>query len=84
MREVFNLQHGRMAISAMHFGSIRAALESRATPISLNDLHIAAHAGSESLVLVTNNLKDFGRAPGLLAENWPDSGYSDRTELLDP
>lgn len=110
VREMFNQQHGRMAISAitlaelahgaekssdpqrnmavvddfcsrlevlpytakaaMHFGSIRAALETRGTSIGLNDLHIAAHARSEGLTLVTNNLREFERVPGLLSENW--------------
>ena len=34
------------------------------------DLHIAAHARSEDLTLVTNNLGEFGRVPGLLLDNW--------------
>jgi len=36
----------------------------------VNDLHIAAHARSEGLVLVTNNLREFDRVPGLPLENW--------------
>ena len=31
---------------------------------------LAAHARSEGLTLVTNNLSEFERVPGLLAENW--------------
>lgn len=38
--------------------------------ISVNDLHVAAHARSEGLTLVTNNLGEFERVPGLLTENW--------------
>lgn len=56
--------------AAHHYGSIRIELEKRGQPIGVNDLHIAAHARSEGLVLVTNNLKEFERVPGLLLENW--------------
>ncbi len=110
VREVFNRQHGRMAISAItlaelmhgaekssdpprnlavvedfcsrlavlsygdkaaaHYGGIRAALEAQGRIIGVNDLHIAAHARSEGLTLVSNNLREFERVPGLLMENW--------------
>ncbi len=56
--------------AAQHFGQIRAALERAGQPIGVNDLHIAAHARSEGLTLVTNNLGEFARVPGLLVENW--------------
>lgn len=56
--------------AAQHYGSIRAALERRGQPIGVNDLHIAAHARSEGLVLVSNNLREFDRVEGLLTENW--------------
>jgi tRNA(fMet)-specific endonuclease VapC len=36
----------------------------------VNDLHIAAHARSEGLTLVSNNLREFERVEGLLLENW--------------
>jgi len=108
--DVFNLQHGRMAMSAItlaelihgceksqsparnlgivedfcsrlvvlpyspaaayHYGSIRAALEQIGRPIGVNDLHIAAHARSQGFTLVTNNIREFERVPGLLLENW--------------
>lgn len=61
---------GYGAKAAMHYGSIRADLESRGLPIGVNDLHIAAHARSEGLVLVTNNLREFERVPALQLENW--------------
>lgn len=113
VREVFNAQHGRMAISAItlaelvhgaeksqfparnlavvedfcsrltvlpypaeaayHYGAIRAALERQGTPIGINDLHIAAHARSCGLTVVTNNLGEFTRVPGILLENWLES-----------
>jgi len=56
--------------AAQHYGQIRAVLERRGTPIGVNDLHIAAHARSEGLTLVSNNLSEFKRVEGLLYENW--------------
>jgi tRNA(fMet)-specific endonuclease VapC len=58
------------AKAAAHYGSIRAALERTGQPIGVNDLHIAAHARSEGLILVTNNAREFERVPALLIENW--------------
>lgn len=56
--------------AAWQYGQIRAALEKIGQPIGVNDLHIAAHARSNGLTLVTNNLREFERVPGLLLENW--------------
>lgn len=56
--------------AAQHYGAIRAALEKLGQPIGVNDLHIAAHARSEGLVLVTNNMSEFERVPALEVENW--------------
>jgi tRNA(fMet)-specific endonuclease VapC len=56
--------------AAQHYGAIRAALEKLGQPISVNNMHIAAHARSEGLVLVTNNIGEFARVPALEAENW--------------
>ena len=58
------------AKAAQHYGSIRSALEKAGTPIGINDLHIAAHARSEGLVVVTNNMGEFARVPALQLENW--------------
>lgn len=58
------------ARASQHYGAIRAALERAGRPIGVNDLHIAAHARSEGLTLVTNDLAEFERVPGLLTENW--------------
>lgn len=58
------------AKAAQHYGQIRTALERRGTPIGVNDLHIAAHARSEGLTLISNNLREFERVEGLLYENW--------------
>ena len=58
------------AKASQQHGAIRAELEKAGRPIGANDLHIAAHARSEDLTLVTNNLGEFERVPGLLLENW--------------
>jgi len=58
------------AKASQHYGAIRSALEKVDRTIGVNDLHIAAHARSEGLTLVTNNLGEFERVPGLMAENW--------------
>lgn len=56
--------------AAQHYGAIRAALEKIGQPIGVNDMHIAAHARSEGLVLVTNNMGEFTRVPALETDNW--------------
>jgi tRNA(fMet)-specific endonuclease VapC len=58
--------------AAAHYGNIRADLEKKGTPIGVNDLHIAGHARSKSLILVTNNIREFERVDGLRLENWID------------
>lgn len=58
------------AKAAQHYGAIRSALERSGQTIGVNDLHIAAHARSEGLVLVTNNMREFERVPALELENW--------------
>ncbi|MBM3545515.1 MAG: type II toxin-antitoxin system VapC family toxin [Alphaproteobacteria bacterium] len=56
--------------AAAHYGQIRAALEQSGRAIGAYDTMIAAHARCEGLVLVTNNLREFERVPGLRTENW--------------
>jgi len=56
--------------AAMHYGSIRGALERKGQSIGVNDLHIAAHARSEGLMLVSNNLREFERVDALQLTNW--------------
>ena len=58
------------AKAAQHYGAIRRALEKIGQPIGVNDLHIAGHARSEGLILVTNNVSEFERVPALEIENW--------------
>jgi len=56
--------------AAAHYGDIRADLESKGMTIGVNDLHIAGHARSEAMILVTNNLREFDRVVGLRLDNW--------------
>jgi tRNA(fMet)-specific endonuclease VapC len=54
-----------------HYAEIRTALERAGTPIGGHDLFIAAHARSRGMTLLTRNLREFDRVPGLVAEGWP-------------
>lgn len=56
--------------AACRHGEIRACLEQQGQPIGSLDMLIAAHAGSLSLTLVTNNFREFEKVPGLALENW--------------
>lgn len=58
------------ADAAAHYGQIRAALRAQGRPAGIHDMLIGGHARSESLVLVTNNTREFTRMPGLQVENW--------------
>ena len=53
-----------------HYGKIRQHLLAIGKPIGNNDLWIAAHALVNKLILVTNNVAEFERVPGLRVENW--------------
>jgi tRNA(fMet)-specific endonuclease VapC len=57
-------------LAAFFYGEIRAFLEKKGQPIGSMDLLIAAHAKSLKATLVTNNLREFSRIPGLNLENW--------------
>lgn len=56
--------------AAQHYWSIRAALEKKGQPIGVNDIHIAAHARSEGLTLVSNNMREFERVDALQLAHW--------------
>ncbi|MDR3468550.1 MAG: tRNA(fMet)-specific endonuclease VapC [Xanthobacteraceae bacterium] len=51
-------------------GQVRAELERAGTPCGPHDMQIGGHARSEGLIVVTNNLREFSRMPGLRVENW--------------
>lgn len=52
------------------YAEIRSQLERQGTPIGPNDLLIAAHTLELDLILVTADVDDFSRVPGLSMENW--------------
>lgn len=56
--------------ASVHYGEIRANLESQGRVIGGLDMQIAAHARSLDMILVTNNLKEFERVEALALENW--------------
>jgi tRNA(fMet)-specific endonuclease VapC len=51
-------------------GEIRAALERAGTPIGPYDILIAAQARRRDALLVTANISEFARVPGLQVEDW--------------
>jgi tRNA(fMet)-specific endonuclease VapC len=51
-------------------GDIRAELERAGTPIGPYDVLIAAQARRRSALLVTANMGEFTRVPGLRIEDW--------------
>ena len=59
--------------AAHHAGRISAQLVRAGTPIGPYDVLIAGHARSRGLVVVTNNLREFARVPGLECEDWLDA-----------
>ena len=56
--------------AAAHYGQLRAELERAGTPCGPHDTQIGAHARSEGLIVVTNNMREFVRMPGIRVENW--------------
>lgn len=52
------------------YGRLRAQLAASGDLIGPNDLWIAAHALALDLPLITHNLAEFRRVPGLTAETW--------------
>jgi tRNA(fMet)-specific endonuclease VapC len=52
------------------YGELQAELERNGTTIGSLDTPIAAHALSQGALLVTNNIDEFARVPGLQLDNW--------------
>lgn len=52
------------------YGKLRAQLAAKGKPIGPNDLLIGAHALSQELTLVTDNVREFKLAKGLSVVNW--------------
>ena len=58
------------AKAAIHCGQLRAELERAGTPCGPHDMQIGGHARSKGLIIVTKNMREFSRMPGIRAENW--------------
>lgn len=55
---------------AVETGTIRAQLESVGRPIGICDAMLAGTARARGLIVVTNNVDEFARVPGLKWEDW--------------
>lgn len=56
--------------AAAEAAKLRAHLDLQGQPIGDLDSLIAGHALALDLILVSNNLREFDRVPGLRVENW--------------
>jgi predicted nucleic acid-binding protein len=56
--------------AARRYGVTRADLEKAGRPLPEPDLRIASIALAHDAVLVTGNVRHFGRIPGLRVESW--------------
>jgi tRNA(fMet)-specific endonuclease VapC len=55
---------------ARQAGEVRAFLARKGTPIGPYDVLIAGQAKARNMILVTHNVNEFGRVPGLRVEDW--------------
>jgi len=70
---VDGLRFGALEFSredAREAGEIRAMLAAEGRPIGPYDVLMAGQARAREMVLVTRNLGEFGRVPGLRVEDW--------------
>jgi tRNA(fMet)-specific endonuclease VapC len=58
------------ARAAAHYGQLRAEHERAGTPCGPHDMQIGGHARSGGLIVVSNNVREFGRMPGVRVEDW--------------
>jgi len=56
--------------AAQAYSDVRAHLEREGTPIGGNDLMIAAIALANGLIVITRNVREFSRVPGLDVDGW--------------
>jgi tRNA(fMet)-specific endonuclease VapC len=74
--EVVEQFRGRLEVlpfmerAANHYGQLWAELDRAGQRIGIHDMMIGSHARSEGLTVVTNNVREFQRMPGLHFENW--------------
>ncbi len=57
-----------------HYARLRLHLEHMGTPIGPNDMLLAAQVLAENATLVTANINEFHRVPGLMCANWLQAG----------
>ena len=73
--EVVEQFRGRLEVlpfmerAANHYGQLWAELDRAGQRIGIHDMMIGSHARSEGLTVVTNNVREFQRMPGLRFEN---------------
>ena len=51
-------------------GIIRGYLEKQGSPVGPYDVQIAGQAVARSIVMITHNIGEFSRVPGLMVEDW--------------
>ena len=74
--EVVEQFRGRLEVlpfmerAANHYGQLWAELDRAGQRIGIHDMMIGSLARSEGLTVVTNNVREFQRMPGLRFENW--------------
>lgn len=56
--------------AAAAYGVLRSHLEGRGEVIGHYDMLIAGHALSLGATIITNNIREFARVPGLTIEDW--------------
>lgn len=56
--------------AARSYGRLRADVERRGASVGDADLRIAAIAHARELTVVTGNVREFARIPGIQVENW--------------
>mgnify|MGYP001554099334 CR=1 FL=1 len=73
LREIIASEVDYLCADARFYGAVRAhlaRLKPNAQPIGPYDLMLAAQALRLGAVLVTNNIGEFARVPGLMVEDW--------------
>ena len=55
---------------AVWFGRLRAQLAAAGAPIGPYDIQIAAQGVARGLTVITHNVGEFSRVPGLKVEDW--------------
>jgi len=68
LQGIITLPWGEAAADA--YGPVRTVLERAGTPIGAFDTQIGAHALIADLTLITHNIGEFRRIPGLRVEDW--------------